>query len=504
MSVSIINVYERLCSCEKTNNWDSIPEFLQPKYFHSDENIDIRLLAKVAKILTNANFKIPRKIQILLLKCLVNCCVKNFKYKPYYLNDGTISKYETEIYDLLSDGNNMEKIDKTYPIETHFPLDGVSQWAVDYLLGLIDKESLTNEELEILTQCMQFLSNFVSFACKTSNAPDLEEAPSHLNSEKLKNAIVFLIGHEHMPVARAACCFVFNTNHHNDISDTKECEFLKNLIHASRLEINAALEIINYFIVNTKNFEQIYENLSIDDKLYILQVIHENLLNETYQSISTEMTKFIIEKFKRKSDLILKTVDTYLDGMQPMEVMILLDILGVLSSRIDDSISSFLRQDRSLLINGLYLLKSIHMVGRETDNYFTPLQKLSDVAPNAQGSSTSKNDFEAHPAYGFKAGLVRLIGNLAFENEDNQNFIREEEGIPLLLDCCNIDARNPLIIQWVILAIKNLCSKNERNQEVIQECTKIGVVDSSTLKEMGLTLHEEEDGKAIGIVPILL
>lgn len=145
----------------------------------------------MAKILTNTHSNIPRKTKILLLKCLVNCCVKNFKYKPYYLKDGTISKYETEIYDLLSNDGNMEKIDKTYPIETHFPFDGVSQWAVDYLLELIDKdESLSNEELEILTQCMQFLSNFVSFACKTSSASDLEEAPSHLNSERLKNVIV--------------------------------------------------------------------------------------------------------------------------------------------------------------------------------------------------------------------------------------------------------------------------------------------------------------------------
>lgn len=86
------------------------------------------------------------------------------------------------------------------------------------------------------------------------------------------------------------------------------------------------------------------------------------------------------------------------------------------------------------------------MVGRESDNYFTPLQKLSDVAPNTQRSSTVKNDdshkvekqihqdFQAHPAYGFKAGLVRLIGNLAFENEDNQNFVRDLLFNPLTAD----------------------------------------------------------------------
>lgn len=40
------------------------------------------------------------------------------------------------------------------------------------------------------------------------------------------------------------------------------------------------------------------------------------------------------------------------------------------------------------------------------------------------------------------------------------------------------------------------------NQKVIQECAKIGVVDSAALKEMGLTLHEEEN-KTIGIMPML-
>ena len=40
------------------------------------------------------------------------------------------------------------------------------------------------------------------------------------------------------------------------------------------------------------------------------------------------------------------------------------------------------------------------------------------------------------------------------------------------------------------------------NQKVIENCSKIGVVDSAVLKEMGLTLHEE-DGKAVGIMPFV-
>ncbi|XP_051160897.1 ataxin-10 [Leptopilina boulardi] len=520
MSISMRDVYLRLCLCEKTNDWSTLPEFLMPKYFHLNKNIDIKLVGKIAKLLINSlNFELSRKTEILLLKCLTNCCLENFKYKSYNLIEDTkISKYHTEIYDLLSDDLHLEKIDKTYPFETHFPYDGIIKWTVDRIFQLIAKEDkkFTNEELDILTQCMQFLSNFVSSACKNKYSPDLNEAPIYLDSEELKNVILFLIGHEHMPLAKAACYFIYNTvmyKEENYISDIKKNELMKNLINATKLEINVAQYMLNYFIENGKFLENIYDNLLIDDRLFILEIINENLLNEIYKNISIDMTKLIAGKFKRKSDLILKTVDTYLDGMQPMEVMILLNILGILSSKTNSNYSIFLREDKSLLINALYLLKSIHMVGRESNNFFTPLQKLSEIAiTNNQGTSDLKNEnsdksenqnFQTHPAYGFKAGLVRLIGNLVFENENNQNLVREEEGIPLLLDCCNIDARNPLIIQWIILAIKNLCNKNIANQNLIQECTKIGVVDSAALKEMGLTLNDEGDGKAIGIMPML-
>ncbi|OAD58114.1 Ataxin-10, partial [Eufriesea mexicana] len=74
--------------------------------------------------------------------------------------------------------------------------------------------------------------------------------------------------------------------------------------------------------------------------------------------------------------------------------------------------------------------------------------------------------------------------------------------IPLLLDCCNIDARNLLIMQWTILALRNLCEDNPANQEIIRNCSRVGVVESSVLQEMGISLHEDEQGKKIGIVPL--
>lgn len=57
-------------------------------------------------------------------------------------------------------------------------------------------------------------------------------------------------------------------------------------------------------------------------------------------------------------------------------------------------------------------------------------------------------------------------------------------------------------MQWIILAIRNLCEENLENQEIIRNSTKIGVMDNAILKEMGLTLQENENGKSIGIVPL--
>lgn len=59
-----------------------------------------------------------------------------------------------------------------------------------------------------------------------------------------------------------------------------------------------------------------------------------------------------------------------------------------------------------------------------------------------------------------------------------------------------------MIIQWTTLAIRNLVDKNPENQEVIGKSVKIGVVDSAVVREMGLTLHDEGEGKTIGIMPL--
>lgn len=56
-------------------------------------------------------------------------------------------------------------------------------------------------------------------------------------------------------------------------------------------------------------------------------------------------------------------------------------------------------------------------------------------------------------------------------------------------------------MQWVILAVRNLCEGNLENQNVIASLTQQGVVDSGLLKEMGLTLHQDENS-GVMVMPL--
>lgn len=58
-------------------------------------------------------------------------------------------------------------------------------------------------------------------------------------------------------------------------------------------------------------------------------------------------------------------------------------------------------------------------------------------------------------------------------------------------------------MQWVILAVRNLCENNIENQGVIAGMHQQGTVSSSVLQELGLTVHSDGDN-SIKIVPLNL
>lgn len=127
------------------------------------------------------------------------------------------------------------------------------------------------------------------------------------------------------------------------------------------------------------------------------------------------------------------------------------------------------------------ILKNIHTLGQSGSNYFSRIEDHFQTV-------------DSHPGLNFKCNLVRLLGNLCHQNPEAQNQVNRLEGITPLLECCNLDARNPFIQQWAVLAIRNICKNNPKNQEVIRSLTRQGVVQTSTLQELGLEVQESSEG----------
>ena len=66
------------------------------------------------------------------------------------------------------------------------------------------------------------------------------------------------------------------------------------------------------------------------------------------------------------------------------------------------------------------------------------------------------------------------------------------DGIPLLLDCSRLDARNPLVTQWAVMALRNLTAGNPENQSVLAAVEGEGVPVNTLEEEFGIKVALEK------------
>lgn len=205
------------------------------------------------------------------------------------------------------------------------------------------------------------------------------------------------------------------------------------------------------------------------------------LIATNFSVINNALMQLFTTEFKSKSDCILKTVTTYVEAVNPQIVVSLLDIISTATSQNKYLVT--LKNDHSLFLNLGCLLQALHKIGKNADaSIFTPIQKLDALVP----TSNVNGDFEKDVSYSLKSKLVKSLANLSHRNKRNQELAREMEIMLSIFECTNADARNPLIKEWSILAIKHLCEDNPENQEIVAQLTKVGNAENPLLKEMGL------------------
>lgn len=234
-------------------------------------------------------------------------------------------------------------------------------------------------------------------------------------------------------------------------------------------------------------FINLYPSLSVEAKITILDFMSCKLSaqdDSTSSGTSIDCLQILCAEFVRNSDIIFATSANDHDSEESRkESLVLVRLLRLLCVATSDyCVYGELRNNHHVLVTAVKLLQRIHVLGKTGDNVFTACPKLADLPVDGADNS--------HPVNGFKRDLIRLIGNLCYQHRENQDKVRKMDGISLILDCCNIDGKNPFILQWSVFAIRNLCDGNAENKAYIAALNHQGNAPSPVLIELGISLSK--------------
>ncbi|XP_047431447.1 ataxin-10 [Mugil cephalus] len=248
-----------------------------------------------------------------------------------------------------------------------------------------------------------------------------------------------------------------------------------------------------HFLRSSALVESMYSGMSHQERVTLLELLFAQLREEGSDEcgIPPSVARFLASSFQQGCGAVLSLATGSASSdevlQEALTVISLLDVLCEMTS--DHKQFMFLQDHPGLLVTTVELLEQVHAIGKASKNIFSAAQNFSSLSIDDDSSSHS-------PVISFKAHLIRLIGNLCHSNTNNQNKVRELEGIPLILDNCNIDSNNPFISQWAIFAVRNLLEHNTQNQELVAALERRGAADYSALKELGF-LVEERDGSLL-------
>ncbi|XP_075168267.1 ataxin-10 [Haematobia irritans] len=240
-----------------------------------------------------------------------------------------------------------------------------------------------------------------------------------------------------------------------------------------------------FLVKDGRSCVRCYAQLETEEKLGFLDYVHSYICNDSPNGqLHTFLLQYISKEFKLKSDCILRLSSLQeFDRMKPREAYALLQCIA--SSSGSELYGQVYATDHSLFLNVSSLLRCLVSVGKETNgNIFTPMNKLEEVAP----TSSISNDYQLEISYELKTLLVRSVANLLYNNPTNQGYCLDTQLMPALLECTNMDARNPLMKEWSILAIRNACAGCPEIQQLIANLTSQGPAKNDILTELNLDM----------------
>lgn len=243
---------------------------------------------------------------------------------------------------------------------------------------------------------------------------------------------------------------------------------------------------LEHFIVkNGRGCVACYQKLETEDRVSFLDYVAHYLREN---SPNGEVTLFLLQhfakEFRLKSDCLLRETLKLKHELHPREVHTLLQIIASASG--SEKYANVYSTDHSLFINVSSLLRCVVAAGKEPDGggLDKPMTKLEEVALTS-GIDAS---YEKKVSYELKTLLVRCTANLLYDNKENKGYCLDTQLLPALLECTVMDARNPLMREWSILAIRNACINCPEAQQVIAGLTMQGSAPNDILTELNLDM----------------
>ncbi|EPQ56458.1 hypothetical protein GLOTRDRAFT_138184 [Gloeophyllum trabeum ATCC 11539] len=106
------------------------------------------------------------------------------------------------------------------------------------------------------------------------------------------------------------------------------------------------------------------------------------------------------------------------------------------------------------------------------------LPRINFGAPAVSPSTSQVAHDPQSPGFKYvKRDLVRLLGILSHESRAVQDTVRTSGGIPVVMNMCVIDERNPFLREHAILCMRNLLRGNPENQAVVNEIQPLAMPD---------------------------
>lgn len=371
--------------------------------------------------------------------------------------------------------------ESTHTIADNPPSSSIEAVADDYVGGSDDPDAEWKKAYSSLaTSCITCLGNLVAANSKTRKI-----VWPHFKL-MLEDVLVFW----DKEVAQASSMILHNCILEDELKeDLCKCPTgkaaLKHLLSLYETETRYSCFVLlslEVLLAVDGLLEEVWDGLSEDHQLLCLEVVEAGLLH-TSKPLSgpqgAPTLKFLLSVFKNKTDRILRT---HTDWLNPDAAQVLAKLVSLVCAvAASDTWRHTLQQDRSILVTSVALLQCMSDIGKMGDNAFTPLGRFSDLNDEEQMMQAKQ-----HPAFGFKCDLIRLIASLVYLNPANQDLVREMDGLLLILESSQFDARNPLIKEASIFALRNLLEGNLENQRCIGELRMEGVAESPGLAELGM------------------